>query len=87
MSPGPQRSAGGDFAADEAWARAEDAGDPLSWCRERFALPTDASGKPLVYFCGNSLGLMPKAARAMVEAELDDWARLAVECHSAADAG
>lgn len=81
MSPGRQQRACGDFAAGEAWARGEDAGDPLSWCRERFAIPTDPSGNPLAYFCGNSLGLMPKAARALVEAELDDWARLAVEGH------
>jgi kynureninase len=81
MSAGRRPAADGDFAADEAWAREADAGDPLSWCRERFAIPTDSSGKPLAYFCGNSLGLMPKAARALVEAELDDWARLAVEGH------
>lgn len=81
MSPGRPPGGGGDFAADEGWAREADARDPLSWCRERFAIPTDPAGKPLAYFCGNSLGLMPKAARAMVEAELDGWARLAVEGH------
>lgn len=81
MSPSPEGGGGGAFAADEAWARGEDARDPLSWCRQRFALPANASGRPLAYFCGNSLGLMPKDARAIVEAELDDWARLAVEGH------
>ncbi len=37
--------------------------------------------KPLIYFAGNSLGLMPKAARRIVEQELDDWAKLAVDAH------
>lgn len=70
-----------EYAVDEAWATAQDAEDPLSWCRERFELPRDPGGAALLYFCGNSLGLMPKAARRMVEAELDDWGRLAVEGH------
>ena len=84
MTPGRQPDAGGEYSADEAWARAEDARDALSWCRERFELPRDAGGAPLLYFCGNSLGLMPKAAPGMVDAELDDWGRLAVEGHLAA---
>ena len=33
--------------------------------------------KPLIYFVGNSLGLMPKATRQIVDQELDDWAKLA----------
>lgn len=49
--------------------------------RERFHLPCDANGDPLVYFCGNSLGLMPRAAATLVNEELEDWARLAVEGH------
>jgi kynureninase len=68
-------------AAQEAWALTRDAADPLAWCRAEFELPAGPAGRPLVYFCGNSLGLMPRAARGMVEAELDDWARLAVLAH------
>ena len=34
-----------------------------------------------MYFVGNSLGLMPRATRKLVEQELDDWARLAVDGH------
>src|SRR5262249_48115021 len=33
------------------------------------------------YFVGNSLGLMPRATRQLVEQELDDWERLAVDGH------
>lgn len=68
-------------AAQEEWALTRDAADPLAWCRAEFELPAGPAGRPLVYFCGNSLGLMPRAARGMVEAELDDWARLAVLAH------
>jgi kynureninase len=65
----------------ESWALEQDRADPLAWCRERFARPVDPAGRPKVYFAGNSLGLMPHAARAAVEAELDQWARLGVAAH------
>lgn len=58
-----------------------DADDPLRNFRERFHMPLTPSGEAAVYFTGNSLGLQPKAARAYIEQELDDWARLAVEGH------
>ena len=69
------------FSADEAFALQLDRDDPLRAFRDRFHIPTDASGKPLIYFVGNSLGLMPKTTRAAVEQELDDWARLGVDGH------
>ena len=41
-----------------------------------------ASGNRITLnFAGNSLGLMPKAARQIVEQELDDWAKLGVDAH------
>ena len=61
--------------------RARDAADPLRAFRERFALPRDAHGEPLTYLCGHSLGLMPRAARTLLQQELDDWAQLGVEGH------
>lgn len=64
-------------------ARALDAADPLAPLRERFALPTAADGEPLIYFCGHSLGAAPRAARARVTEELDDWERLGVDGHHA----
>ncbi|MBS0660636.1 MAG: kynureninase [Verrucomicrobia bacterium] len=65
---------------DESSARARDAADPLRGWREQFHFPRCAAGEPL-YFVGNSLGLQPKATRATLEQELDDWAALGVEGH------
>src|SRR5213593_929694 len=72
------------FSADETFAREMDAQDPLRDFREHFYLPVGKDGKPLIYFAGNSLGLMPKSARAIVEEELDNWANLGVDAHHAA---
>ncbi|HEV8199679.1 MAG TPA: kynureninase [Candidatus Polarisedimenticolia bacterium] len=66
---------------DEEEARRLDLADPLSRFRSRFAVPGGPDGRPLLYFCGHSLGLMPKAARALVDEELDDWEALGVEGH------
>ena len=65
----------------EEGAHRLDLEDPLSRFRARFALPAGPDGRPLVYLCGHSLGLMPKTARAIVNEELDDWEALAVEGH------
>ena len=62
-------------------AQARDARDPLTGFRARFALPPDERGEPLVYLCGHSLGLLPLAARELVNEELEEWARLAVQAH------
>ena len=61
-----------------------DAQDPQRDFREQFYLPVGKDGKPLIYFGGNSLGLMPKSARQVVEEELDNWAKLGVDAHHAA---
>ena len=67
-----------DFAADEAWALAHDAADPLASFRGEFLIPPHGAGEQ-VYLCGNSLGLQPRATRQALIDELDDWAALAVE--------
>jgi kynureninase len=69
------------FQPDEAFALHLDAADPLAHFRDRFHVPRRPDGRPVIYFCGNSLGLQPKTARVLVEQELDDWARLAVDAH------
>lgn len=66
---------------DEGYAREQDAGDALAWCRELFHVPPAPVGGACVYLTGNSLGLQPKATRAAVESELEDWARLGVGAH------
>lgn len=69
------------YSADEDFALQADAEDPLRQFRDRFHIPHGTDGKPLIYFVGNSLGLMPKTTRGLVEQELDDWATLAVDAH------
>jgi kynureninase len=64
----------------DAYARAQDAADPLRRMRDEFHLPL-LDGVEQAYFCGNSLGLQPRGARAMVEEVLDKWSRDAVEGH------
>src|SRR5437763_1415860 len=69
------------FSAGEKFAQQLDANDPLPSFRDRFHLPLRNNGEPLIYFAGNSLGLMPKSAKQIVEQELEDWARLGVDAH------
>ena len=71
------------FSDDEDYALKLDAEDPLRAFRGKFCLPLGEDGKPLIYFAGNSLGLMPKPAREIVEEELDNWAKLGVDAHHA----
>jgi kynureninase len=71
------------FSADEQFALQLDSEDPLRHFRQKFHLALGKDNKPLIYFAGNSLGLMPKAARAIVEEELDNWAKLGVDAHHA----
>jgi len=64
-----------------SFAKSLDAKDPLKKYRKQFHLPLNEKGKPLIYFCGNSLGLQPKSVRAHIEQELKDWENLGVEGH------
>jgi kynureninase len=52
-----------------------DAVDPLAHLRDEFELPEG------IYLVGNSLGALPKAARAHVQTEFDRWSQLGVEGH------
>ncbi|KAL0143435.1 kynureninase [Mucor lusitanicus] len=72
-----------------------DAHNTLSPYRNEFAIPTrrDVSGEksiyenendldqPCTYLCGNSLGLMPKRSRQLINEELDAWSKRGVEGH------
>jgi kynureninase len=70
-------------SADISEARALDLdrADPLRGTRDGYALPLDATGTAFAYLCGHSLGLAPRAARALVDAELGDWERQGVLGH------
>lgn len=65
-----------------AFAQQLDQQDTLAHFREQFYIP-QKDGKPVVYLCGNSLGLQPKSVRAAIDQELKDWAELGVEGHFA----
>ncbi|MFA7320647.1 MAG: kynureninase [Dokdonella sp.] len=73
-------SAAVDRDISEEWALAADAADPLGGFRSEFCIPRE-NGREIAYFCGNSLGLQPRATRQAVIDELDYWAELAVEGH------
>src|SRR5437773_3099773 len=71
-------------SVDEKFVCDIDAQDPLRDFRDCFHLPLGKDGKPLIYFAGNSLGLMPKSARQILDEELDNWAKFGVDAHHAA---
>ncbi|TVR04091.1 MAG: kynureninase [Deltaproteobacteria bacterium] len=66
-------------------ARERDQRHPLRSFRDRFHLPRREDDTPLVYLCGNSLGLQPRGVRERLDAELDLWARRAVNGHFEGD--
>lgn len=57
-----------------------DAADPLRPLRSEFLIPKHKHNEQ-IYFCGNSLGLQPRGARAHVLQVLDKWSHEAVEGH------
>ncbi|RBK23392.1 kynureninase, partial [Xanthomonas oryzae pv. oryzae] len=63
-----------------AHADALDAADPLRSLRDAFVFPQHGD-RDQTYLVGNSLGLQPRAARAMVDEVLDQWGTLGVEGH------
>ncbi|KAJ6127360.1 Kynureninase 2 [Penicillium sp. IBT 18751x] len=80
-------------AASKEYAASLDAAEPLTKMREEFIIPSKAnlaskklakpglSSEDSIYFCGNSLGLQPKAAPKYMEAQLDTWASIGVCGH------
>ena len=68
------------FENDLAFARKMDQADPLHSYRRRFYFPQH-NGRDVIYLCGNSLGLQPRAVKAALEHELEHWKTHAVEGH------
>jgi kynureninase len=70
-----------ELETSEEFSKQLDGDDPLKQFRSRFHVPRRADGSEVLYFTGNSLGLMPKTAPEYVAQELRDWERLGVEAH------
>lgn len=62
------------------YAQMMDKTDPLAKYRNDFLLPKK-NGSPIIYFCGNSLGLQPQKVKSQIEEELNKWADYGVEGH------
>jgi len=75
------------------YAKAQDLKEPLRDLRGEYIIPSKANLKSTrlakpglsdeegIYFCGNSLGLQPKAMAKYIEAQLDTWASVGVQGH------
>ncbi|KAF4733793.1 hypothetical protein FOZ62_010015 [Perkinsus olseni] len=67
-----------------------DDNDPLRELRDEFLFPQSLCGdagdnNKVIYFLGNSLGLMPRRVKELVNRELTKWADLAIEGHFRGD--
>ena len=65
------------YEASLSFAKQMDHNDPLKDCRRMFHFHR-MGGKEVIYFCGNSLGLMSKTTTEMVNKELEVWAKKGV---------
>lgn len=68
------------FQNTQAFAQSLDAQDELKAYQSEFEFPK-VNNKKVIYFTGNSLGLMPKRAKQYVDDVMNDWGNLAVEGH------
>lgn len=80
-------------AGTREYAASLDAADSLANFRDKFIIPSKAninhkklakpglSAEPCIYFCGNSLGVQPKATARFLEAQLDTWSSIGVSGH------
>ena len=65
------------YEASIEFAQRMDQEDPIRSYRDRFHFP-QFNGEDILYFGGNSLGLMPKTAKDAVLDELDVWEKMGV---------
>ena len=72
------------YQFDRQFAQQMDEQDALRSFRQRFQFP-NALGQDVIYYTGNSLGLMPLEAGTAVNAQLDKWGTQAVEGHFTGD--
>lgn len=62
-------------------AKQLDSSDELNYLREEFFFPKNNSDHETLYFCGHSLGLMPKDAQTAIDTEINSWKTYGVEGH------
>lgn len=60
-----------------SFAKRLDQSDPLNKFRNKFNIPEEG-GQQMIYFAGNSLGLMPIISKASVMRELEVWEKMGV---------
>ena len=59
------------------FARRADAADELAAFKQQFHFPKH-NGRDTIYFCGNSLGLLPKNVEPAIQTELATWREIAI---------
>ena len=67
------------YQRSRSFANSLDEQDSLRKYRDQFNYPKGNTGKDLIYFCGNSLGLQPKTASPYLLKELSVWAEKGVQ--------
>lgn len=72
------------YSFSKEFAAKLDAADELKDFRKRFEFPQN-KGNNVIYFTGNSLGLLPDAARKEVNNEMNKWSAYGVDGHFYAD--
>jgi len=70
-----------DFNGTKAFALKCDSENPVAKLRQEFLLPKTDSSSPIIYFCGHSLGLQPRATRRLIGEELNAWEEKGVKGH------
>lgn len=65
------------FDTTHNFALKADAADELASFKKEFHFPQH-NGKDTIYFCGNSLGLLPKNTEAAIQTELNSWRDVAI---------
>ncbi|KAJ1665018.1 Kynureninase (L-kynurenine hydrolase) [Coemansia sp. RSA 1813] len=75
---------------DSRFAKLMDSNDPLAFLRSEFEIPSmdkitgtikNGGDADCTYLCGNSLGLLPKKARQILNEEMDEWSAKGVVGH------
>lgn len=66
------------FENNPAFANRLDEQDAIKHLRNEFIIPQH-QGKDAIYLCGNSLGLQPRSAEAIISRQLGNWASKGVE--------